>query len=104
MATHATEIRKQLSWLSLTLTRILRRLLIPYFTRGWPGEPMASLCSLAVTRVRSASVLAADSRLRSCTILSFLVRRRRISGRRLGADMVFLLIKLEGELLVRALF
>jgi hypothetical protein len=26
-----------------------------YFNRGWPGEAMASLCNLAVTRLRSAS-------------------------------------------------
>src|SRR5947209_12519216 len=58
-----------------------------YFTSGCPGDRIANLCSFAVMRVRSASVLAADRRFRSCTIFSFRVRRRRISGRRLGADM-----------------
>jgi hypothetical protein len=58
-----------------------------YFTKGWPGDPTASLWSLSVMRVRSASVFAAAKRLRSWTIFSLRVRRRRISGRRLGADI-----------------
>jgi len=40
-----------------------------YFSRGWPGEAMASLCNLAVTRVRSASVCAEARRLRRVVIL-----------------------------------
>src|SRR5580658_1939253 len=58
-----------------------------YLISGWPGDRMASLCSLAVMRVLSASVFAAARRLRNWTIFSLRVRRRRISGRRLGADM-----------------
>jgi hypothetical protein len=54
---------------------------------GSPGEVMASRCSLAVTWFRSLSVLAAARRLRRLAILCLRVRRRRISGRRLGADM-----------------
>jgi len=58
-----------------------------YFSRGWPGEAIESLCSFAVRRLRSASLLTADKRLRNWTIFSLRERRRRISGRRLGADM-----------------
>src|SRR5579864_6899387 len=58
-----------------------------YFTNGCPGDSIASLCNLAMMRARSTSVLAAARRLRNWTIFSLRVRRRRISGRRLGADM-----------------
>jgi hypothetical protein len=71
----------------LTRKRACRFTSAFYFTKGWPGDKMASLCSLAVMRARSASVLAEAKRLRNWTIFSFRVRRRRISGRRLGADM-----------------
>jgi len=57
-----------------------------YFTRAMPGETRPRRCSLAVMRVRSASVEAAASRLRNWLTFSLRVRRRRISGRRLGAD------------------
>src|SRR5512132_1436943 len=64
------------------------QLLIFYaFTSGLPGELNSRRCSLAVRRARSASAVAFSRRLRSCTTLSLRVRRRRISGRRLGADM-----------------
>jgi hypothetical protein len=56
-------------------------------TNGCPGDPTESLCSLAVIRDLSASVLARARRLRRCEIFSLRVRRRRISGRRLGADI-----------------
>ena len=40
-----------------------------YLSRGWPGEATASLCSLAVTRLRSASVWAEPRRLRRMVTL-----------------------------------
>lgn len=40
-----------------------------YFSRGWPGEAMASFCNLVVMRVRSASFWAEARRLRRVVIL-----------------------------------
>src|SRR6202158_695856 len=56
---------------------------------GFPGETKATRCSLAVRRSLSVEADAAARRLRSFAIFSARVRRRRIFGRRLGADMEF---------------
>src|SRR6202011_5722388 len=56
-------------------------------TNGFPGETKPTRCSLAVMRSLSVEAEAAARRLRSFAIFSARVRRRRISGRRLGADM-----------------
>src|ERR1700675_3531430 len=58
-------------------------------TSGFPGETKPTRCSLAVRRSLSLEAEAAARRLRSFAIFSARVRRRRISGRRLGADMEF---------------
>jgi hypothetical protein len=57
------------------------------FSSGVPGEFKPSRLILVVIRFRSVSDEAAVNRFRSFTIFSLRVRRRRISGRRLGADM-----------------
>jgi len=57
------------------------------FTIASPGDFRPSRWSLPEIRERSESDPAAASFLRSFSIFSFLVLRRRISGRRLGADM-----------------
>ena len=58
-----------------------------FLSNGCPGELNSRRCSLAAMRARSASVEAALWRFLSLAIFSLRVRRRRISGRRLGADM-----------------
>jgi len=60
-------------------------------TKGLPGELNSSRCNFAVSFVRSVSAVAFSRRFLSCTIFSLRVRRRRISGRRLGADIIVLL-------------
>jgi hypothetical protein len=66
-------------------------------TKGLPGELNSSRCNFAVSFVRSASAVAFSRRFLSCTIFSLRVRRRRISGRRLGADIDKTpLLKIEG--------
>src|SRR6266404_7942101 len=60
-------------------------------TSGFPGETKPTRCSLAVRRSLSFEAEAAARRLRSFAIFSARVRRRRISGRRLGADIKVLL-------------
>jgi len=57
--------------------------------RGMPGETNPTRCNLAVRRSLSAEVDAAARRLRNLATFSARVRRRRISGRRLGADIEF---------------
>src|SRR5277367_5017202 len=57
------------------------------FNKGVPGETSPWRSSFARKRVRSVSEEAAARLLRSLRIFSLRVRRRRISGRRLGADM-----------------
>jgi hypothetical protein len=57
-------------------------------TNGWPGDMRASLANFASRRERSDSDVAAAIRLRSLVIFSLRTRRRRISGLRLGADMI----------------
>ena len=61
-------------------------------TNGFPGETKPTRCSLAVSRSLSLEAEAAARRLRSFAIFSARVRRRRISGRRLGADIKFSLV------------
>ncbi len=56
---------------------------------GFPGETNSTRCSLAVRRSLSVVAEAAARRLRSLATFSARVRRRRISGRRLGADIEF---------------
>jgi hypothetical protein len=58
-------------------------------TRGCPGDVNARRCNFPVTRVFSASLVAWAKRLRNLRIFSLRVRRRRISGRRLGADICY---------------
>src|SRR5271155_3346057 len=65
---------------------------------GLPGETNSTRCSLAVRRSLSAETEAAARRLRSLAIFSARVRRRRISGRRLGADIKFSLVCVDGLL------
>jgi hypothetical protein len=57
-------------------------------TKGWPGDIRASLANFACSRERSDSDVAAATRLRNLVIFSLRTRRRRISGLRLGADMI----------------
>ena len=80
------------------MTHTRRCKLMRYFNSGSPGDPIDIRWSFAVMRVLSASDCAADRRLRSFAIFSLRVRRRRISGRRLGAD-----INLSPEMRVLAL-
>src|SRR5258708_28224693 len=61
-------------------------------TNGLPGETKPTRCSLAVRRSLSLEAEAAARRLRNFAIFSARVRRRRISGRRLGADIKFSLV------------
>jgi hypothetical protein len=68
---------------TLTLRAVPYALLIS----GMPGEVKPTRCSFAVRRSLSAETEAAARRLRSFKIFSARVRRRRISGRRLGADI-----------------
>ncbi len=65
-------------------------------TNGLPGETKPTRCSLAVRRSLSFEAEAAARRLRSFAIFSARVRRRRISGRRLGADIKFSLVFSDG--------
>src|SRR5713226_5443341 len=65
-------------------------------TNGLPGETKPTRCSLAVRRSLSVEAEAAARRLRSFAIFSARVRRRRISGRRLGADIKFSLVFSDG--------
>src|SRR6185295_10572998 len=58
-----------------------------FLSKGCPGELNSRRCSLAAMRVRSASEEAAACRFLSLATFSLRVRRRRISGRRLGADI-----------------
>lgn len=58
-----------------------------FFSSGCPGEFNPKRCSLPAILVRSASVEAAAWRFFSLAIFSVRVRRRRISGLRLGADI-----------------
>jgi hypothetical protein len=58
-------------------------------TSGFPGETRPTRCSLAVRRSLSVEAEAAARRLRNFATFSARVRRRRISGRRLGADITF---------------
>src|SRR5271157_2276033 len=72
--------------------RILDRASYSLLTSGFPGETKPTRCSLAVRRSLSFDAEAAARRLRSFVIFSARVRRRRISGRRLGADITFSLV------------
>ena len=65
--------------------------LATYFSNGLPGETNPRRWIFAVSRLRSASEVAAARRFRKFLTFSLRVRRRRISGRRLGADMKTLL-------------
>src|SRR5882757_4588967 len=67
----------------------LKRLAYAVLTNGLPGETKPTRCSLAIRRSLSFEVEAAARRLRSFATFSARVRRRRISGRRLGADIEF---------------
>src|ERR1700686_571924 len=58
-------------------------------TSGLPGETHPIRLSFAVRRSLSLEAEAAARRLRSLATFSARVRRRRISGRRLGADINF---------------
>jgi len=62
-----------------------------FFSRGFPGETKPKRRNFSSIRLRSFSADTAAWRLRSLRAFSLRVRRRRISGRRLGADMNFLL-------------
>lgn len=55
----------------------------------WPGDPILRRCNFSVMRFLSASEVDMASFLRSFVIFSLRVRRRRISGRRDGADIRF---------------
>jgi hypothetical protein len=64
-----------------------RRFRYALLINGFPGETKPTRCSLAVRRSLSMEADAAARRLRSFATFSARVRRRRISGRRLGADI-----------------
>src|SRR5271157_5442330 len=76
---------------------ILDRVCYSFLTRGLPGETRPTRCSLAVSRSLSLEAEAAARRLRSLATFSARVRRRRISGRRLGADIRFSLVFGDGR-------
>ena len=57
------------------------------FVSGWPGDLRPSKLNFVFSFERSDSDEAEAIRLRSFKIFSLRARRRRISGRRLGADI-----------------